>query len=822
MKKDIIKYMEEKLNIKYSKEQRDILETKGGIQILASAGSGKTTILTHLLAKRVLSGEIVNQKEVVCTTFSKAGATELQERLENIFKQLGLVCQIRIKTMHSLYYQILASFNVIGDFKVLDDNETVEVMVKAIEKSNENEEYQKIPATKANAIGINSVFGYVIDNRLNTSMLEDDVDITIDKFTNIVDIFTKIKAQNHYLTFDDMQQAVHHLLLGSKTSPKNNSVLTYCKAYFKDFYIDEFQDTSIIQYEIIKAIIKNPRHLTVIGDDDQCIYRWRGAKPEILVNITKDYDLTQKFLSTNYRCKSQIVNFVKNNIWNVRDCVKKPLHSFTKGGNVHFVDYGVSDNVYDIAKNIVAEIKKLKQNGVSLNDIAVLNTKNAELGLLKILLGVEEITTKSNTRIGITQLPCYKRIKEILWFSLDVASLDNYKFIMHSIFNISVANTNTLINIKEKYNIKYKTLLEQILSTCSDIKCINPIALTYNENKEIEKMLKENKEEIYNFYGCFLAKNWQETFYMLCRIYSLYVQDIDGTISKRIYNGLVKLYSEIISKADIYSNKKELIDSLNDTILYYESFEKRSPSENENVTLSTIHNAKGKEWEKVFIFDDSNKCFPDLSVVDVYDKDFDISLASSNFRYLDDIRRLHYVALTRAKNDLYICCNLKRPSWFLYECVKIRPYNEEKVINFWGSKGYGGFLINNVPNCAIVADLCLHKGTLFSDYVSNEYDIITNEIICASDSDEEYQYINNIEKHLKKSGVPNFITIIANNNGNEYNSELIDLEKENVKEVKAKICEQNDETNPIIVQGYTDEEFEKELEDVNSIFNNLI
>lgn len=278
---EIITSMERITGRKFSDEQRKILEYHGNACILACAGSGKTTISVNLIAKRILTGEIKDVNKLIYTTFSKAGADEMKERMDKLMGQLGMGhINVQVRTLHSFFLSVIRTFGL--NKRIINASERTKMVRQACKDA----EYS---LKDDDLMIIDNLLSYQMNNLLtNKKLVESYVntleDLTVEKYSIINASFRKQKDDGNCMDYDDMQYYLWLWLVkwqkSSNQVEKDTAVAVrnYCKAVYTDFYIDEAQDVSKIQFEIIKAIVSDPdnknkldRNLVFIGDDDQCL-----------------------------------------------------------------------------------------------------------------------------------------------------------------------------------------------------------------------------------------------------------------------------------------------------------------------------------------------------------------------------------------------------------------------------------------------------------------------------------------------------------------------------------------------------------------------
>ena len=260
---EIIADMSRVTGMVYSDEQMKILTTSGGLCILAAAGSGKTSVLTHLIVKRARTFEIQDLNTLLCTTYSKGGADELEQRLNKLLKQFGITKHVTVKTMHALYLEVLREFDY--PTTVIDNRERIKYITEAckdVEVSLDEDEFQSL----------DSLLSYQVNNLLSDAALVQSYAYNLDKvsleqYSAIRKGYSNRKLKSHLIDFDDMQLYMYSLLYQSN----RQDIIDYCHNHWTDIYVDEAQDMSRIQYAILRKIITDPSKLVIIGDDDQCI-----------------------------------------------------------------------------------------------------------------------------------------------------------------------------------------------------------------------------------------------------------------------------------------------------------------------------------------------------------------------------------------------------------------------------------------------------------------------------------------------------------------------------------------------------------------------
>ena len=229
--KHVIDMLSDINGAEFSEEQLNILNYKGGMCIVACAGSGKTSTLTNLIVKRILSGEIDNPKRLLCTTYSRAGALEMEERINRLLKKVGLDVKITVKTLHAFYLHVLKTFGF--DMGVISNTQRLNFILKACKEN-------KVVLKDEELIVLDSLLSYQVNNLLSDDKLVKSYVYTLenidkDTYTKIRLSYNKEKVENNLIDFDDMQLYMYSFLV----KKKREDILNYCRSRWNYFYIDE-------------------------------------------------------------------------------------------------------------------------------------------------------------------------------------------------------------------------------------------------------------------------------------------------------------------------------------------------------------------------------------------------------------------------------------------------------------------------------------------------------------------------------------------------------------------------------------------------------
>lgn len=654
-----IERLKSSTGIEYSDEQLAILKARGGMRVLASAGSGKTTVLTHLVAKRILTGEI-DPDTTMCTTFSKEGAGEMQQRLIELLQLVGVYTQVECRTMHSTYYQLIKKLGSKREqeFDICSNLNRTKFIRKAIKINN-------LELTDEDILGVDSLLSYRINNLLSYEALANSpaykIPLTVEELRAVAEEYSKLKREAHMLDFDDIQLLVYVHLVKNRDS----KWIEYCRTKWKYIYVDEFQDVSKLQYAILEALCSDVSNLVVIGDDDQSIYEWRGANPRLILEICGTAGIPSYNLSVNYRCKNKIVDMAARGIQNNAVRASKTLTANQEGGEVK-LSLCDTNNLFEVSYKGLEYIKGLLKEGKATpDDIAILSRNNAHLHILNAMLTREGIPTVSRLDIKLSQSQLMRDIQGVM-------------DMVEPMYNTDIV-TQVLWKVVEYLGVRGAKLVAKVMTVlCTDLAtaldfCCNPASVTIGSavlrnqlEKNIEGQFRRDTlismSELSNLIRSKEEKKGaeEEKATALLGMYSRGTMFMyTGADKQRVITSLIKFICWLL-KEDGYSTTNALLQNIFKT-----------DEGTKGVTLSTVHSAKGKEWKYVIIFADDNVSFPNLGAMQGILQSPNVSQSDIRevYRQLDEERRLHYVAMTRAKEELYILTSKTTPSILLLESL---------------------------------------------------------------------------------------------------------------------------------------------------------
>ena len=626
-----------------------VLKTDGPSMVIAGAGSGKTRVLTYKIVHLVENG--VDPFEILALTFTNKAAREMKLRISSMIGESESK-NIWMGTFHSVFAKILRfeahKIGFTSDFTIYDTQDSERLISSIIkEKALDKDVYRaksirnRISSLKNNFITVNGYFA-------NNELVESDNLSRKPETGNIYKEYSERLIKSNSMDFDDLLMKTNELL--------NNypEVLAKYQEKFKYILVDEYQDTNNSQYLIVKSLSDKYQNICVVGDDAQSIYSFRGANINNIINFRNDYDEVEVFrLEQNYRSTKNIVNAANSVIDHNKNKIDKEVWTDNDFGDRVEVRANESD---------IAEARSLCQKIVSLNNtnfsnVAILYRTNAQSRPIEDSLRLNKIPYQI---FGGVSFYNRKEIKDVLaYLRLIVNSSDEEslkRIINYPARGIGQVTINKIILAAKKFDL---TLYETIQKNNElSIGLSNSVLIKLQNFIDLIDVFKIQNQKLNAFD---LTK---EVIEKVKIIDELKKDDSPEGISR------VENVQELLNGIrDFIEDQKELVDS-NDKLSEFLSTVSLSTDfdiENEDqdkVSLMTLHLSKGLEFKHVFIVGLEEDLFP--------------SALSYNTRSeLEEERRLFYVGITRAKENLYLSYANSRYRWGkLIYCEESRFLNE--------------------------------------------------------------------------------------------------------------------------------------------------
>lgn len=590
----------------YQKEA--VLHKEGPLLILAGAGSGKTRVLTTKIAYLIKEYD-VDARNILAITFTNKAAKEMKTRIEELIGKTS----IQASTFHSFGVKILKEncekLGYKSNFIILDSDDSL-TLVKKILKDFNLDPKRFSPYMIRNKISSNKNELIMPDDYKKFVYNEED-----DVVYKVYKKYQEILKQNNSLDFDDL------LILPIALFKKNPDVLAYYQDRYRYIFIDEYQDTNYAQYLLTKMISAKYHNICVVGDNDQSIYAFRGANYKNILNFEKDYpDCKVVMLEQNYRSTKTILNAANSVIKNNKERKDKNLWSL-KESNEKITYYKAADET-DEVHYILKKVKELVASGVSYQDMAILYRTNAQSRVFEQELLKQNIPYRI---IGSFYFYSRKEIKDLLAYMRLVYNPDDDLSLLRVINTPKRGIGNKTLRSLEEEASLYHTSLFQAINSGKEL-AFKELILTLQ--KDLEKMsLTEFVDNILEKTGMRRALKEEKTLEADIRLE--YLEE---------FKSVTKMFESRVGEVS-------LADFLLEISLVADSEEyKDDPN---RLTLMTVHAVKGLEFSYVFLAGLEEGIFPHRNSMD--------TLAE-----LEEERRLMYVAITRAKDKLFITSAKKR------------------------------------------------------------------------------------------------------------------------------------------------------------------
>lgn len=600
------------------RQKEAVLYNEGPLLIIAGAGAGKTKTLTTKIAYLIEEMGAL-PSNILAITFTNKAAKEMKDRIIRLIGSIGY--QIQTSTFHSFGLKLLKeNYERLGfdkNFVIMDSDDSLTI-VKKILKDMDLDPKIYNPRAIRNKISSckNELISPKAYSRYTVSPYEEIVCKVYEKYQEKL-------MKNNAVDFDDL------LILPIKLFEENKDILEKYQEQFKYILIDEYQDTNEAQYKLTKMLSEKYRLITCVGDDSQSIYSFRGANYKNILNFEKDYkDAKTILLEQNYRSTSYILNAANDVIKNNK--MKKEKNLWTSRGEGNKVKYYRALSESDEAYYVVKGIKQAISNGDNYDDIAVLYRTNAQSRNLEEAMLKENISYRV---VGSFYFYSRKEIKDLLAY---LRLIHNEK---DNISLLRVINT-------PKRGIGLKTI-ENLTKKADEENISIYEAITSGKELEFKKIIEKLKEVSENVTLTELI----DKILTGTGIKEELEKEEDLTSEVRLEN-----LEEFKSITKSFEEREGLI-SLEDFLLEISlvSDAEEYKDDTNRVSLMTVHSVKGLEYKDVFIVGMEEGIFPHMN-----------SLMESS--EIEEERRLAYVAITRAKDNLTII-NARRRTLFGREQV---------------------------------------------------------------------------------------------------------------------------------------------------------
>jgi DNA helicase II / ATP-dependent DNA helicase PcrA len=600
-------------------QREAVLHDEGPLLILAGAGSGKTRVLVHRIA-RLIRERGVHPRQILAVTFTNKAAGEMRERVE---KLLGGGETPLISTFHSTCARILRReiqhLGYEGNFAIYDDRDSEKLLKEIVAELNLDE--KRFPA---------KVFASAIDDLKNAGRLPQDVssgDFFMEKVARVYSAYQERLKRCNALDFGDL------LLLTVRLFETMPEVLERYRERYQWLLVDEYQDTNPIQYRLIRLLAGARKNLCVVGDDDQSIYRWRGADLRNILDFEKDFAGVKVVkLEQNYRSTGTILSAAGKVVEKNRGRKKKTLWTENPAGER--IVYRQTADEREEARFVCREIERFVRRGGEISDAAVFYRTNAQSRVVEDALVAEGIPYRM---VGGMRFYERMEIKDILAY-LKVLENPADEVALRRIINtpsrgIGLATVDKIGELAGQkrllfYDALRECALSGILGSGPRGKVSAFVAMMERFRSAVETTsLAELASRIIRETG--------------------YEEKLKDDRSEEAADRLANL-QELIAALEEFerSNDEHTLSAFLEQVALVSDLE-RGEGKREAATLMTLHSAKGLEFSLVFMIGMEERLFPHVRALEDHDQ-------------MEEERRLCYVGMTRARERLYLVNTRRR------------------------------------------------------------------------------------------------------------------------------------------------------------------
>lgn len=634
-----------------NKHQLQAIEhDKGPMLVLAGPGSGKTLVITRR-TRNLIEEYGINPCEILVITFTKAAAGEMRERFHKLMEGTGK--GVSFGTFHAIFFTILKyAYNFSGS-NIIREDQKYQIFREII-----NEVNIEVDDEKDVISNMMSEISAVKGERMDVAHYH-SINFSDEDFIKIYESYQKALNRANLIDFDDMLLMCYDLL------SKRPDILALWQKKFKYILIDEFQDINQVQYDIIKMLALPENNLFIVGDDDQSIYRFRGAKPEIMLNFNKDYPNAKTVrLDINYRSSQSIVSAAANVIKNNKKRFPKNIRTENKKGNNP--DIRTFEELKDENEDIVNKVLAYNRGGIPFSEIAVLFRTNSQPRSLVAKL--MEYNIPFSMKDSIPNIYEHWISKNIIAY-MEIAQGSRKRELFLQIINRP--NRYISRSILRKPTVDFNELREEYKDKDWMVDRINKLEYDINIMRKMSPFAAINYIRKGIGYDDYLKGYAQDRKINDEELFDLLNELQDDSHAFKTYEAWFKHIIDYGQELKLQSQKQE-------------------DKNRDSLTMATMHGSKGLEYKVVFIIDANEGITPHHKAI--LDED------------IEEERRLFYVAVTRAKEYLHIYSVKKRynkelePSRFVGEIlldldllkpgtyIQHKTYGQGKIISNDGTR----------------------------------------------------------------------------------------------------------------------------------------
>ena len=631
--------MNDIIDVLNDKQKEAVLSTEGPCLVIAGAGSGKTKVLTHKIAY-LMQEKNVKPWSILAITFTNKAANEMKERVENLVGDVAK--DMWIGTFHSICVRILRRYidriGFTSSFIIFDSSDQRTLVKQCLKQLNIDDKMLNDRAVLSE-----------ISNAKN-EMLEPDAyklrtnnEIRKETIAKVYELYQKRLRENNAIDFDDIINYTIRIL------SENPDVLEYYSNKFEYVLVDEYQDTNKAQFTLVSILAALHGNITVVGDNDQGIYSFRGADITNILNFEKDFPGTKIIkLEQNYRCTQNILDAANAVIKNNETKYEKKL--WTENGKGGMITVFRGNDEYDEANFIVENINKLRREEyMTYNDFAILYRMNSQSRSIEDILRRENVPYKI---IGGLKFYERKEIKDTIAYLRLIQNPSDNLSLTRIINEPKRGIGKTSLDNVQQIAVQSETSMYDVIKRADEFG-LNRVFVNSREFISQIEELRAKKDHIK--ISDLIKETLNKTGYTKA------LEDEDTTEAEtRLEN--IEEFLTVAMEFEEQMAENSLEEFLEGITL--SSDIDNADDQEDSVTLMTLHSAKGLEFPVVFLVGMEEGIFPGYKSI-------------GEPKELEEERRLCYVGITRAKQNLFISCARQRTIFGSTSCNQVSRFVKE-------------------------------------------------------------------------------------------------------------------------------------------------
>ena len=631
--------MNDIIDVLNDKQKEAVLSTEGPCLVIAGAGSGKTKVLTHKIAY-LMQEKNVKPWSILAITFTNKAANEMKERVENLVGDVAK--DMWIGTFHSICVRILRRYidriGFTSSFIIFDSSDQRTLVKQCLKQLNIDDKMLNDRAVLSE-----------ISNAKN-EMLEPDAyklrtnnEIRKETIAKVYELYQKRLRENNAIDFDDIINYTIRIL------SENPDILEYYSNKFEYVLVDEYQDTNKAQFTLVSILAARHGNITVVGDNDQGIYSFRGADITNILNFEKDFPGTKIIkLEQNYRCTQNILDAANAVIKNNETKYEKKL--WTENGKGGMITVFRGNDEYDEANFIVENINRLRREEyMTYNDFAILYRMNSQSRSIEDILRRENVPYKI---IGGLKFYERKEIKDTIAYLRLIQNPSDNLSLTRIINEPKRGIGKTSLDNVQQIAMQSETSMYDVIKRADEFG-LNRVFVNSREFVSQIEELRAKKDNIK--ISDLIKETLNKTGYTKA------LEDEDTTEAEtRLEN--IEEFLTVAMEFEEQMAENSLEEFLEGITL--SSDIDNADDQEDSVTLMTLHSAKGLEFPVVFLVGMEEGIFPGYKSI-------------GEPKELEEERRLCYVGITRAKQNLFISCARQRTIFGSTSCNQVSRFVKE-------------------------------------------------------------------------------------------------------------------------------------------------